>query len=139
MPGEVVSLRQWLRMRGKWDDALPSGNGSAVIVAGLDGGIDLLAPDDAESWLGGEIKETILSFQDFYNSDAALIFWLPEGKRRIQINTATDVVTWQCAAPHSRSRIDFGRLLWGDAGEYPQELMLHGATELAGLFHLRIT
>src|SRR5215467_11507292 len=138
-PSEVVSLRQWLRMRGKWDDELPSSNGCAVVVAGLDGGLDLLAPDDAESWLGGDVKDTILSFQDFYESDAALIFWLPEGKRRIHIHSATDTVTWQCAAPSFHAHLDFGRLLWGEAREYPQELLLPSSAEPAGLFHLRIT
>ncbi len=138
-PSEVVSLRQWLRMPGKWEEELPSCNGSTVVVAGLDGGLDLLAPEDADSWLGNEVKETILSFQDFYDSDAALIFWLPEGKRRIHLHTASDVVTWRCAAPNSNSELDFGRLLWGEAREYPQEIMLPISGEPAGLFHLRIT
>ncbi|MGD9713928.1 MAG: hypothetical protein AB7V46_18000 [Thermomicrobiales bacterium] len=138
-PAEVVSLRQWLRMRGQWSDELPSGDGSRVVVAGLDGGLDLLAPQDAESWLGGEVKETILSFQAYYDSDAALIFWLPEGKRRLHIHTASDVVTWQCAPPNASLRVDFGRLLWGEAREYPQELLLPNSAEPAGLFHLRIT
>jgi hypothetical protein len=138
-PAEVVSLRQWLRMRGKWEDELPSSNGSAVVVAGLDGALDLLTPEDAESWLVGDVKDTILSFQDFYDSDAALIFWLPEGKRRIHVHSASDAVTWQCAAPSSRTHLDLGRLLWGEAREYPQELLLPGSAEPAGLFHLRIT
>jgi hypothetical protein len=138
-PAEVVSLRQWLRMRGKWEDELPSSGGSGMVVAGLDGGMDLLSPEDAESWLGREVKETILSFQDYYDSDAALIFWLPEGRRRLHIHTASDVVTWQCAAPHSTTRLEFGRLLWGEAHEYPQELLLANTAEPAGLYHLRIT
>lgn len=138
-PSEVISLRQWIQMRGHWDDELPSSSGSAVVVAGLDGGIDLLTPEDAESWLGGDVKETILSFQDYYDSDAALIFWLPEGKRRLHIHTASDVVTWRCAAPQTQSMLDFGRILWGEAREYPQELFVHNVAESAGLYHLRIT
>ncbi|MGE0055690.1 MAG: hypothetical protein AB7S74_15935 [Hyphomicrobium sp.] len=136
-PSEVVSLRQWLRMRGSWPQELPSRDGNALVVAGLDGSLDLLSPTDGESWLGGAIKETILAFQDG-NDSAALIFWLPDGRRRIK-TSATDGVTWQCAAPNSTDRLDFGRLLWGEAREYPQELWLTGASSPSGLFHLRIT
>lgn len=138
-PAEVVSLREWVRMRHRWPGELPSSNGNAVVVAGLDGTLDLLAPQDGEVWLGGDIKETILSFQSEYNSDAALIFWLPEGRRRLQIRAASDEVLWQCSAPHSKETLDFGRLLWGEAREYPQELWAAGAAACAGLFHLRIT
>lgn len=138
-PLEVVSLRQWLRMQRNWEDELPSSNGKAVVVAGLDGALDLLAPDDGEAWLGAQVKETILSFQDFYDSDAALIFWLPEGRRRLKVQTGNDVVLWQCAAPNASRKLEFGRILWGEAREYPQELMLSGAALPAGLFHLRIT
>jgi len=134
---EVVSLRQWLRMKDNWPQDLPSGNGKVLVVAGLDGSLDLLAPTDAEAWLAGPIKETVLSFQDG-NDSAALMFWLPDGRRRIK-TSATDEVSWQCAAPHSNDRLDFGRLLWGEAREYPQELWLAGATGPSGLFHLRIT
>ena len=35
--------------------------------------------------------------------------------------------------------IDFGRILWGQANEYPQEILLHDDGRPAGLFHLRIT
>ena len=136
-PAEVVSLRQWLRMRSNWPQELPSGGGNALVVAGLDGSLDLLSPIDGETWLGGAIKETILAFQDG-NDSAALIFWLPDGRRRLR-TSATDDVTWQCAAPHSNDRLDFGRILWGEAREYPQELWLAGGAGPSGLFHLRIT
>jgi len=33
----------------------------------------------------------------------------------------------------------FGRVLWGEANEYPQEILLHDGGKPAGLFHLRIT
>ena len=35
--------------------------------------------------------------------------------------------------------IDLGRILWGQANEYPQEVMLREGAKPAGLFHLRIT
>jgi len=108
-------------------------------VAGLDGCLDLLAPSDAENWLSAEIKDAILSFQDFYSGEASLIFWLPSGAGRITVNSPTDAVGWRCAAPSSGQQLDFGRLLWGEAREYPQEVLLHEGAKPAGLFHLRIT
>ena len=53
---EVWSLRQFLRARGNWPDDLPSNGGRTLVVAGLDGSLDLLTPTDAEAWLGDAIK-----------------------------------------------------------------------------------
>ena len=33
-------------------------------------------------------------------------------------------MSWLCHAPHGH-QIDFGRILWGQANEYPQEILLH--------------
>ena len=136
---EVWSLRQFFRAGRSWPDELPSNGGNTLVVAGLDGCLDLLRPEDAEVWLGGEIKEAILSFQEAFSGELALIFWLPEGKRRIHINSATDAVTWRCAAPHSAKSLDFGRVLWGEANEYPQEILLPATETSAGLFHRHIS
>jgi hypothetical protein len=139
VPGEAVSLRQFLRLVGNWGDELPSNKGNALLVAGLDGGLDLLSPVDADKWLGDSFKEALLSFQDHYEGQAALIFWIPEGHRRFKIQTASDAVVWRCAHPNQDDELDFSRVLWGDAGEYPQEILLPGGSKSAGLFHLRIT
>ena len=112
--------------------------GAALVVAGLDGSLDLLTPGDAEAWLGDAIKPAILSFQDEWGSDGALVFWLPGGHSRVRANTATDEVGWLCHAPHGH-QIDLGRILWGQANEYPQEILLRDGGRPAGLFHLRIT
>ena len=136
---EVWSLRQFLMSAGKWPEDLPSNGGNTLVVAGLDGCLDLLSPIDAEAWLEGQIKDAILSFQEFIEGDAALVFWLPGAAGRIIVNPATDAVTWRCAAPHSQSQIDFGRILWGEAHEYPQEIVLQDGARPIGLFHLRIT
>ena len=136
---EVWSLRQFLRPVGKWPTDLPSNGGRTLVVAGLDGSLDLLTPSDAETWLGDVVKPAILSFQDEYEGEASLIFWLPAGHSRLPVQASTDGVSWLCAAPHSQSRIDFGRILWGEANEYPQEILLRDGSKPAGLFHLRIT
>jgi len=135
---EVWSLRQFLRAKGQWPDDLPSNGGRTLVVAGLDGSLDLLTPTDAETWLADTIKSAVLSFQDEWEGDGALVFWLPGGRNRISTNTATDEVSWLCHTPH-RHPIDLGRILWGQANEYPQEILLRDGGRVAGLFHLRIT
>ena len=136
---ETWSLRQFMQASTNWPEDLPSNNSNTLVVAGLEGCLDLLTPGDAESWLGSDMKEAILSFQEFYDGQAALVFWLPSGEGRIIINSATDAVSWRCAHPNARESLDFGRVLWGQAHEYPQEILLRDGAKSAGLFHLRIT
>lgn len=135
---EVWSLRQFLRAVAHWPDDLPSNGDQTLVVAGLDGSLDLLTPGDAETWLGDVIKPAVLSFQDKYQGDAALVFWLPTGHTRIKVQPSTDAVNWLCHTPHGH-QLDFGRILWGEANEYPQEILLRDGGRFAGLFHLRIT
>lgn len=139
LASEVWSLRQFLQAVGHWPDDLPSNGNNTLVVAGLEGSLDLLTPDDAELWLGDAIKEAILSFQSYYEGEAALIFWLPSGQGRIKFHPATDAIEWRCAAPHGDSLLALGRILWGEANEYPQEIVLREGGKPAGLFHLRIT
>jgi hypothetical protein len=136
---EVFSLRELVRASKSWPDDLPSNGSNTLVVAGLDACLDLMTPTDAEAWLGNELKSTILSFQDAYSGEAALVFWLPNGHRRLHVDLATDAVRWRCAAPHSDEQIEFGRVLWGEARQYPQEILLAHGGKSAGLFHLRIT
>jgi hypothetical protein len=136
---EVWSLRRFLQAVGNWPDDLPSNGNNTLVVAGLAGSLDLLPPEGAETWLGDAVKPAILSFQDAYDGQAALIFWLPSGQGRIKFHPATDSIEWRCAAPHGDSLLAFGRILWGEANEYPQEILLSAGSKPAGLFHLRIT
>lgn len=136
---EVWSLRQFVQAVGKWPEQLPSNNGMTLVVAGLEGCLDLLSPDEAEIWLDEAVKSTILSFQDEYAGEASLIFWMPSAHARLRVQQTTDSVTWMCGAPNQGQLIDFGRILWGEANEYPQEILLAQGAKPAGLFHLRIT
>lgn len=136
---QTWSLRQFLQATGRWPEDLPSNDGRTLVVAGLEGSLDLLAPDQGEIWLGDTIKRAIHSFQDHYDGQAALIFWMPQGQNRLRVQAATDEVSWLCGAPHRDSNVDFGRVLWGSANEYPQEILLREGAKMAGLFHLRIT
>ena len=100
---EVLSLRQLMLAAQDWPDELPSNGGNTLVVAGLDACLDLLAPADADNWLGNELKSAILSFQDEYSGEAALIFWLPKGERRFHTDMASDAVRWRCSAPRTRA------------------------------------
>lgn len=138
---EVWSLRQFLqaaRAPGSWPENLPSNEDRTLVVAGLDGSLDLLTATDAEAWLGDVVKPAVLSFQDAYAGGAALVFWLPGGYNRVKVQASTDAVRWLCHAPNGH-QLDFGRILWGEANEYPQEILLRNGGKPAGLFHLRIT
>lgn len=136
---EAWSLRQFVQAVGKWPEQLPSNNGVTLVVAGLEGCLDLLSPDEAETWLDEAVKSAILSFQDEYAGEASLIFWMPSAHGRLKVQSTTDSVTWVCGAPNQGRQIDFGRILWGEANEYPQEILLAQGAKPAGLFHLRIT
>lgn len=115
-PDEVVSLRQFFRMATNWqDDHLQSNNGNALVVAGLEGCLDLLSPDDAATWLLRRVLPTVLSFQSTFESEAALVFWLPSGKSRVKQNAASESYLWHCSGPHAREIIELGRILWGGA------------------------
>lgn len=139
VPSEVWSIREFMQARGRMPEDLPSNGGNTLVVAGLDGALDLLRPADADIWLGDVVKSAIKSFQDESQGEGALIFWLPSAQGRIKVHPATDAVSWKCAAPHGESTLDFGRLIWGDAGQYPQEIVLREGAKAAGLFHIRIT
>ena len=137
--GQAWSLRRMLRTASQWPDELPGKDGQAVVVAGLDTALDSLLPADAEAWLAEVLKPAVLSFQQHFGGGGALVFWLPTGRGRIKVNAASDAVTWACPPPHQAQSLAFGRILWGAAGEYPQELVLQPSGRPAGLYHARIT
>ena len=136
---EVWSVRELIRASSIWPDKLPSNDGDTLVVAGLDACLDLLAPSEAETWLEHHLQPTIIEFQDEYGRDGALIFWLPQGDRRLHTEVATDAVHWQCAGPHAGEQIDFGRPLWGETQEYPKEIIMTKRSCQVGLTHARIT
>ena len=114
-PQAVVTIRQFFALIGNWPDELPCNDGHTLVVAGLEGCIDLLEPADAESWMKSELLPAILAFQDRYEGQAALVFWMPTGKNRVKMNPATEEYFWVCSAPHSNQRLELGRIIWAGA------------------------
>lgn len=137
--GAAWSLRRLLRTAGHWPDELPGTAGKCVLVAGLDSALDALPAADAEAWLHDVLKPAVLSFQAHFDGDGAAVFWLPGGRNRMRVNSATDAVTWACGGADHGKSLAFGRILWGEAGEYPQHVVLQPGGMPAGLYHARIT
>lgn len=114
-PKEIVTLRQFFALIDAWPEDLPAYNGQTLVVVGLESVLDSLNPHEAADWLETDLQEALHSFQSAYDT-AALIFWLPGGQQRIKANAAQPgVYDWTCAAPHTETRFDLGRLLWSGA------------------------
>lgn len=113
--GEVVSMRELFAIAHQWPEGLPSAGGDSLVVAGLDGCLDSLSPEDAETWIERELYPRVRSFQDEYEGQAGLVLWIPGGRQRVRMETADGHYLWHCAAPHAKSKIPLGKLLWGGA------------------------
>jgi hypothetical protein len=72
-PQSVVSIRQFFALQSNWPDELPCNAGKTLVVAGLEGCIDILKPSEAESWLESDLRPAIFDFQAEYDLEAALV------------------------------------------------------------------
>jgi hypothetical protein len=144
-PAEVVSLRQFFAMAKDWPEDLPAADGNAMVVSGMEGCLDVLDADDAQRWIETDLKEAVLSFQDHYQGQAGLIFWVPSGRHRISMKGASEQYFWK----HRSSGADglpIGRLLFSGA-ESEVERLLNSEDENVdydgkhwiGLHHPRIS
>lgn len=114
-PTAVVSIRDFFALRKTWPDDLPGSEGDALVVAGLDGCVDSLSEQDAVTWLETDLKSAVLSFQEHYEGQAALILWLASGRTRIGMDLADEEYFWRVNAAKDGPRISLGRCLWGGA------------------------
>lgn len=121
-PSDVLSLRDFFALAKDWPDDLPAADGDAMIVCGLEGCLDVLDAVDAERWVEADLKSAILSFQDHYEGQAGLIFWLPSGRNRISMKGASEQYFWK----HRSSGTDglpLGRLLFSGAENEVERLL----------------
>lgn len=121
-PSDVVSMRQMTAMAQNWPDYLPAADGDALIVAGLEGSLDVLNASDAKTWLTGDFRDLILSFQDFYEGQAGLIFWMPSGHDRISMKGATEEYFW-FHRDSGDEGLPIGRLLFSGAESEVERLL----------------
>ena len=111
---EIRSIRELFKIDTDWPEALPSSDGKALVVTGLEGCIDRISPPDAEAWLESEVRPIMLRFQREYD-DAALIFWMPTGEKRIDEVPIDDSFSWKCAPPFQKQVFPLSRAIFGGA------------------------
>ena len=145
-PAGVVSLREFFAMERSWPHELPGADGDALIVAGVEGCLDALGPDAGSVWLETDLKRLILAFQDEYQGQAALILWLPSGRRRITMAPATEEYSWKNAASKTAPALPIGRRLWAGADSDAARIIVSDAPApdldggaWVGLYHPRIS
>lgn len=114
-PEEVLSIRSFFELAREWPEDLPSGGGRTLVVAGVEGCVDVLPPAEAEIWLEEELRPRMLDFQEEYESQMALVLWLPAGRDRVRMTRASESYLWHCAPPWASQAIPLGRILWGGA------------------------
>ena len=112
---QVVSVRQLIAFSRAWPEDLPAADGNAVVVAGVDGCLDALSPEDAAQWLADDFRKIVVDFQDRYENQAALILWIPDGRRRIAMPRATEQYEWNCSGSDLGKTVSLGRCLWAGA------------------------
>ena len=114
-PGAVLSIREFFALRKEWPEVLPGAEGDALVVAGLEGCLDSLSERDAIVWLETDLKAAVLSFQEHYEGQAALILWLASGRTRVGMDLADEEYFWRSSPGRDGSRLSLGRHLWGGA------------------------
>jgi len=144
-PQSVVSLRAFFSQVDDWPEELPALNGDTIVVSGFEGCLDILDGQDAEQWIEKDLKEAILSFQDYYQGQAGLILWVPSGQNRISMKGSTEQYYWK----HKLSGPDglpLGRLLFSGAENEIERIMHtedaaadYDGKYWAGLHHPRIS
>lgn len=112
--GQAITLRQLFQMSTSWPEDLPSARGNAVVVVGLEGALDCLPPEDAEGWVENSLRPILVDFQNHYDGQAGLHFWLPGGRSRIKPAFANNSFSWSYPPPEQKI-IPLGRLLWSGA------------------------
>ncbi len=125
-PDAAWTMRQLLTRSRAWPTALPSSNDKAVVVAGLDSCLDAFGPDAAEAWIQRELVPVILSFQEEYDGEAALIFWLPEALRRLTHSSADGSYSWRWVGQGSAEPLALGRCLWAGAEADARRIVVPG-------------
>lgn len=144
-PEDVLSLRDFFALANKWPDDLTAADGNAVVVAGMDGLLDVLDADGATQWIESDLHTIIQSFQDHFEGQAGLIFWLPSGRSRLTMNPATERYFWK-HRPSGLEGLPLGRLLFSGAEAEVERIIAsqdRGADvdgkDWVGLYHPRIS
>ncbi|MFP7300097.1 hypothetical protein [Neobacillus niacini] len=145
MLDDIVSIRQYMHLyQTEWPEDLPSLYGDVLVVAGLDTVMDLLAPDDLVYWFESKLYPSLLSFQSMYEGQCALIFWLPDSQKRIELKT-DGIFYWKCIGTYQGEEIPLSTCLWNGAAINAQLITKNSKVfdvkdkGCIGIFHRRIS
>lgn len=136
---EIVDLRGFFELAQDWPDDLPSANGNALVVAGLEACLDALEPLLITEWLKTRLYPTLLDFQQEFGSEAALIFWLPEAHpKRLYFDEGSETYRWHCSGAYQGQFIDLGHCIWSGVEREVQRIQNEAGAWL-GLYQSRVS
>lgn len=112
----AVSLRRFFELGAAgWPEAeTPLVNDAALLVAGLDAAIDALEPEEADDWLSQTVYPRIHGFQNAFDGQCALIFWMADPGRWRE-NSGEGTFDWHLGGKHKGQLLPLGRCLWDGA------------------------
>lgn len=142
---DIISVREYFQYyKTEWPEELPSANGYAMIVSGLDTVMDVTEPTMLIDWLEREFYQSLLSFQGAYEGQCALIFWLPDGQKRLEQKT-DGIFYWNCSGSHHGVKIPLSKCLWNGAAS-DAKIIVNGTNihdlkdkNCIGIYHPRIS
>jgi hypothetical protein len=142
-PNEIVPLRKlFLMAEGGFAAPLPSNDGRLLIATGLEGALDALAPEDADAWTTDSIRPVLEHFQDAWDGNGALAFWLPSGESRIVSRPASAAYDWRLPTGHGGRTLRLSELVFSGADDDLQPI-LDGQpgfpASWIGLYHPRVS
>lgn len=139
---KVVSLRRFFELQalGWPDDEIPWVDDAALMVAGLDVAIDALPMEEADDWIEQQVYSKILDFQDCFEGQASLIFWMADEKRWFEV-AGDNAFEWYLDGDYKGQRLALGRCIWNGAqnGVRRIEVSENGKSNWIGLHHHRIS
>ncbi len=142
-PEEIVSLRTLFRLADAgFPDPLPSNGGKLLIATGLEGALDALAPDEAENWTMDRIRPVLERFQETWDGEGALAFWVPSGQARFVSRPASATYDWRLPAGHGGKTLPLSGLIFAGAHSDLQPILdsnAEPAVAWIGLYHPRIS
>jgi hypothetical protein len=143
VPQEILSLRKLFRLAADgFPDPLPSNGGKLLIATGLEGALDALTPDEAKSWTMERIRPLLERFQEVWDGEGALGFWLPSGHGRIVPRPGAAAYDWRLPTGHGGETMPLSELIFAGAADDLQPIMDGNADRAAawiGLYHPRVS
>ena len=136
--GCLVSLRTALGWLRDWPDE-PPGNGSTVLVGGLEAALEVMDEDEADVFLRGKVKGFVQEFQSIWDQ-RGLVFGFGCPAKRFKLDSFENVL-FRCPGD---KMIPLSAHLWnGSAGQDMFQLMVKneetGKQESGGFYVRRLS